>query len=216
MITSITLSLDKRRSKKDGSYPLIFRLSHQGATVNISTKLSIPASDWNNRTRKIKKTYKGVQSVTRLNNELGKKKADFVDAIAELNDKNQLNFLSIKELKRHLIKENDTSDFCGFTDQMIDQMIEANRFGNAQIYKHTLSALKNFASKEQIQFEEITYRFLKRFETSHLKKGNSINGLKLKPNPNKDSNEPAFHILLEAKIWSRCGSANRASPPRGF
>lgn len=177
MITSITLSLDKRRPKKDGSYPLVFRLSHQGATANISTKLSIPASDWNNRTRKVKKTYKGVESVTRLNNELDKKKADFVDAITQLNDSNQLNFLSIKELKNHLTKQRDTSDFCGFTEDLIDQMIEANRFGNAQIYKHTLSALKNFASKEHIPFEEITYRFLKQFETVHLKKGNSINGL---------------------------------------
>lgn len=177
MITSITLSLDKRRPKKDGSYPLIFRLSHQGQTTNIGTKISIPASDWNNRTRKIKKTYKGVNSVVRLNNELDKKKADFLDCINDLDEVKQLNFLSIKELKNHLTQRKDSSDFCGFTEHLIAQMIESNKFGNARIYKHTLSALKSFTGKEHIQFEEITYGFLKKLEIAHLKKGNSINGL---------------------------------------
>lgn len=177
MITSITLSLDKRRPKKDGSYPLIFRLSHQGQTSNISTKISIPPVDWNNRTRKVKKTYKGANSVTRLNNELEKSKSDFLDVINDLNDKNQLNYLTIKELKNHLLKPQQNSDFCGFTDTLINQMLEANKFGNAQIYRHTLSSLKNFTGKENIPFEEINYNFLKRLETAHLSKGNSINGL---------------------------------------
>ncbi|NQZ45514.1 MAG: site-specific integrase, partial [Flavobacteriaceae bacterium] len=87
MITSITLSLDKRRPRKNGNFPLVFRLSHQGKTANIPTKIALPLSDWNNRTRKIKKTFKGAHSVIRLNNELGKKKADFVDIINDLNEK---------------------------------------------------------------------------------------------------------------------------------
>lgn len=177
MITSITLSLDKRRTKKDGSYPLIFRLSHQGQTSNISTKISLPLADWNNKTRKIKKTYKGTNSVIRLNNELTKQKSDFIDIIHELNEKRQLDYLSINDLKNHLLKPQVTADFCSFTDTLINQMVQANKFGNAQIYRHTLSALKNFTGKEHIPFEEISYSFLKRFETTHLGKGNSINGL---------------------------------------
>lgn len=177
MITSITLSLDKRRPKKDGSYPLIFRLSHQGQTSNISTKISIPVSDWNNRTRKVKKTYKGTSSVTRLNNELEKQKSDFIDVINNLNEKKQLDFLSINELKNQILKPRQSLDFCTFTDTLINQMLKANKFGNAQIYLHSLSALKNFTNKERIPFEEINYNFLKRFETVHLAKGNTLNGL---------------------------------------
>jgi len=177
MITSITLSLDKRRPKKNGFYPLIFRLSHQGNTSTISTKVAVPLSDWNSKTRKIKKTFKDTNSVIRLNNELAKIKADFIDIIGDLNKDNQLNYLSIKELKNHLIKPDQQSDFNNFTEHLIQQMQDANRFGNAQIYRYTLSALKNFIRKEHLQFEEITYSFLKQFETAHLKKGNSLNGL---------------------------------------
>ena len=177
MITSITLSLDKRRPRKNGNFPLVFRLSHQGKTANIPTKIALPLSDWNNRTRKIKKTFKGAHSVIRLNNELGKKKADFVDIINDLNEKKQLDYLTVSELKNLLVKPKKKSSFFQFTENLIEQFNEAKRFGNARAYKSALGALKNFHGKDYLDFEEITYSYLKRFETSHLKKGNSLNGL---------------------------------------
>jgi len=56
-------------------------------------------------------------------------------------------------------------------------MSEAKRFGNARVYKQVYNVLETFNGNKSLRFEEITYRFLKRFETAHLKKGNSINGL---------------------------------------
>lgn len=56
-------------------------------------------------------------------------------------------------------------------------MEEANRFGNARAYKSILGTLKNFHWKKSLRFEEVNYTYLKRFETFHLKKGNSLNGL---------------------------------------
>ncbi|MEM8938622.1 MAG: site-specific integrase [Bacteroidota bacterium] len=177
MITSITLSLDKRRPKKNGNFPLIFRLSHQGNTANISTKIALALTDWNNRTRKIKKTYKGAHSVIRLNNELEKKKADYLDTINELNDENRLDYLSVSELKTLLVKPKQKSSFFQFTEDIISQLEEAKRYGNARAYKSALGAVKNFHKKDTLDFEQITYSFLKKFETAHLKKGNSLNGL---------------------------------------
>ncbi|MEM0931421.1 MAG: phage integrase SAM-like domain and Arm DNA-binding domain-containing protein, partial [Bacteroidota bacterium] len=177
MNTSIVLSLDKRRSKKNGHFPLVFRLSHQGKTANIPTKISVPQSDWNNRTRKIKKTYKGTHSVIRLNNELEKKKADFLDIINDLNDENRLDYLTANELKTLLVKPRQKSSFFQFTEDLIDQLNEAKRYGNARAYKSALGALKNFHEKDTLDFEQISYSFLKKFETAHLKKGNSLNGL---------------------------------------
>jgi hypothetical protein len=58
-------------------------------------------------------------------------------------------------------------------------MEDAKRFGNAKAYKSAIGTLKKFNKKKNLRFEEISYAYLKRFETSHFKKGNSINGLSM-------------------------------------
>ncbi|GAB5476355.1 MAG: site-specific integrase [Maribacter sp.] len=177
MKTNITLSLDSRRKRKDGSCPIIFRLSHHRKTIAISSGISLPPEYWNEKKREVKKIYQGVSSVSRLNNMLTKKKTELRDGINKLEENDKLNSLSISELKRFLTKTDDTHDFFVYTKHIINELEEANRFGNARAYKSAYGALKNYYKKENLRFEEITYAFLKRFETWHLKKGNSINGL---------------------------------------
>ena len=75
MDTSIGLSLDLRRSKKDGTYPLVMRLGHKQRTTAIPLKINLSEKDWDTKNRIVKKTYKGAESVTRLNNTIQKKKS---------------------------------------------------------------------------------------------------------------------------------------------
>ncbi len=171
--------MDTRRKRKDGMCPIIFRLSHHRKTIAISTGFAVPPEYWNNKNREVKRTYNGVSSVARLNNLLIKKKTELRDGINELEENGQLEGLSITELKNTLTKPTNTISFFDFTDQLISEMEEANRFGNAKAYRCALGALKNFNKKEFLRFEEMTYTYLKRFETAHLKKGNSINGLSM-------------------------------------
>lgn len=177
MKTNLTLSIDTRRKRKDGMYPIIFRLSHHRKTLAISTGFAVPPEYWNEKKREVKRTYKGVSSVPRLNNMLTKKKTEFRDGINLFEENGQLESLSITELKRILTKTTKKISFFEYTQQLIDEMEEANRFGNARAYKSVMGALKNFHGKKSLRFEEVNYSFLKKFETAHLKKGNSLNGL---------------------------------------
>ena len=179
MKTNITLSMDSRRKRKDGMCPIIFRLSHHRKTIAISTGFAVPPEYWNEKNREVKRTYNGVSSVARLNNLLIKKKTELRDGINELEEIGQLGGLSITELKNTLTKPTNTISFFDFTNRLISEMEEANRFGNAKAYRCALGSLKNFNKKESLRFEEMTYTYLKRFETAHLKKGNSINGLSM-------------------------------------
>tara|TARA_R110000764_G_C10993634_1_gene381492 strand:- start:342 stop:1556 length:1215 start_codon:yes stop_codon:yes gene_type:complete len=179
MKTNITLSMDTRRKRKDGMCPIIFRLSHHRKTIAISTGFAVPPEYWNEKNREVKRTYNGVSSVSRLNNLLIKKKTELRDGINELEENGQLEGLSITELKNTVTKPTNTISFFDFTNRLISEMEEANRFGNAKAYRCALGALKNFNKKEFLRFEEMTYTYLKRFETAHLKKGNSINGLSM-------------------------------------
>lgn len=169
--------MDTRRKRKNGMCPIILRLSHHRKTIAISTGIAAPPEFWNEKSREIKKTYKGVSSVARLNNLLTKKKTKIRDGINDLEENGRLEGLSINDLKQTLMKPTISISFFEYGQRLIEEMKEANRFGNAETYKGALGALKNFHKKETLRFEEMTYAYLKRFETAHLKKGNSLNGL---------------------------------------
>ncbi|MGB5943269.1 MAG: site-specific integrase [Leeuwenhoekiella sp.] len=177
MKTSLTLTLDTRRQKKDGTYPIIFRLSHHRKTIPLSTGFSIEEKNWNIKSGKVRNGYKGVYSVLRFNNLLAKKKSEYIDQINELEENGQLTHLSINELKRVLTNQKINQTVFGFTQELIKDLNKAKRFGNARAYKCALGALKNFQKGRDLRFEEITYRFLTQFENDHLQKGNSLNGL---------------------------------------
>jgi len=94
MKTNLTLSLDTRRTRKDGTCPIIFRLSHHRKTISIATGLFVQPQYWNTKTREIRKSYGGVSSVARLNNLLTKKKTDLMDGINALEEESRLEGLS--------------------------------------------------------------------------------------------------------------------------
>jgi len=178
MKTSLFLSLDTRRAKKDGSYPLILRLAHQGKTTSISLGLSFESKYWDSKNRKIRKTYKGVSSTSHLNNMIYKKLAEGNDILNKLSETGQLDFLSIKEIKGKITKASCYESFFGFSEKLIEQLRASKRFGTATSYKGTLSVLRTFTGGKDVKFNQVNLDFLQRFEVFHLsKKGNSYNGL---------------------------------------
>tara|TARA_R110002072_G_scaffold7503_2_gene40959 strand:- start:756369 stop:757583 length:1215 start_codon:yes stop_codon:yes gene_type:complete len=177
MKTNVVLTQDTRRAKKDGTYPLIFRLSHLGKTLPIPIGISILQKDWDDRKRQIKKTYVGVSSVTRMNNQLLKRKARIFDKINQLDDDGTLNGYSIAQLKQLINGSESASDFFSYTNNLITELNKAGRYGNAKIYKTVIGVIKSFHKKSYLDLREINNDFLKKFETYHLAKGNSLNSL---------------------------------------
>ena len=180
MSTNITISLDTRRKKKDGTYPLVFRIGHHRRTVVIQTGYNIPEKDWDSKRRVIKKTYSEINSVTRANNKLLRQRAEMLDKIEGLAESKQLDTLSAKELKDFLTRKSNSHSVFVFTEQLIENLRKAQKFGNARNYATILGVLKGYCSdqgKNDLLFREVNYRFLKSFEHHHLAKGNSINGL---------------------------------------
>ncbi|NQY00469.1 MAG: site-specific integrase, partial [Flavobacteriaceae bacterium] len=140
MKTNITLSLDTRRIKKDGTCPLVFRLTHFRKTTAISTGYALEPKYWNDKARTVKSSYKGVSSVTRLNNLLTKKRALLIDQISALDEKGVLKSLSVTELKSLLIKPEQSNCFFDYTTTLIEALTQQQRFGNARAYKSALGA----------------------------------------------------------------------------
>ena len=52
MNTYINSILDQRRVRKDGKFPIIFRLTHNRKTTSISTGFCIPENYWDEKGKK--------------------------------------------------------------------------------------------------------------------------------------------------------------------
>lgn len=178
MNTNIVISLDTRRKRKDGSYPIILRLSHKRKTNSISLGSAVPLEYWDKKKRLVKKSYKGVTSVTRLNNLFLKKKSDALEVITKLEAREELHLLSIKQLKEKITndKKAKSASFFDFGQKLAEEMMQAKRVGNARSYKLFLTILKSYAKGRDLTFEDINYDFIKKWETTHLAKGNKVNG----------------------------------------
>ena len=178
MAASITLLLDKRRAKKDGTYPLIFYLIHNRTNAQILTGTYLHDKDWNDEKKLVKTSYKGTESVTRLNNRILKKKTELSDFISSLDDKKELHRIqTARELKELFQKKSSSHFVYGYMQQLIDEMIKAKRIGNAQAYKCVLGILKTYLKEKELTFYDLNYSFLIRFETDHYAKGNKTNSL---------------------------------------
>lgn len=177
MNTNIILSLDTRRAKKGGVYPLVLRLGHNGKTVAIPTGYDLKEKDWNEEQRIVKPSYGGVSSVARLNNLLQAKKKEASDIIVKLDEAGQLRGMSVLEVKQCIVRKNEGGSFFSFAEQVIEEMRKANRHGTADINAEVLGILKTYHGSSSLTFENINYKFLTKFETHHIAKGNSLNGL---------------------------------------
>jgi integrase/recombinase XerD len=177
MNTSIIVSIDTRRSKKDGTFPIILRLTHKRNTTAIGTGLYISLSDWDEKNKKIKNTYKGVDTVSRLNNIIQRKKIDAFSIITKLEESNKINEMSITELKDLLVHKRNTTTFLKYTLEQIEHLKESGRFGSARAYHSMYQVIEKFLGKKDISFEEITVKFLNKLEVDYLSRGNALNGL---------------------------------------
>ncbi|TVZ21671.1 site-specific recombinase XerD [Dokdonia sp. Hel_I_63] len=177
MNTNIKISLDKRRQKKDSSYPIILRLTHFRKTTSISLGHSVQKEFWDDKNEKIKRAFKGTNSVSKLNNQFLKEKARAVDIIDALNEKEELDHLSIVQLKSKIVKITSYESFFVYGKMLVDEMKAADRFGNANTYYAVIKVLEKFTNGNDLKFNEINYDFLNKFERWHYSRGNSVNSL---------------------------------------
>ena len=175
--TTVIITIDTRRKKKDGTYPLILRLHHNRRTISIPTGHSIEERNWDDLNKVVKKNHVGVETVTRLNNIIQKKRNEAIDVLLKLHEDNKLDCLSITELKEVITGVNDNQSFFQYGDYLVTELLKANRIGTARSYKGVLSILRKYCKGRELSFKDINYKFLVNFETYHRSNGNGTNGL---------------------------------------
>lgn len=177
MRTFIVLVLDTRSQKADGTYPVKMRVVHYEKSTAFSLGIHLKKQDWDEKARCIKPSYRGTDSVVRLNNYLMKQKTEAVDLITRLDERNILDGLTVVQIKDLILGKSDLDSFFKYAEEIVAAMRKAGKIGNARTYEFTISVLRGYVKRKDLTFREITYDFLKKFETEHLAKGNGPNSL---------------------------------------
>lgn len=175
--TTIVITIDTRREKKDSTFPLILRLHHNRRTTSIPTGHNLKEKDWDETKKVVKNSYVGADTAVRLNNILQKKRSDAMDIILKLHEIGNLQTMDITSLKERIVQQNTSQSFFQFANQVVDDLKKANRIGTARSYSGVLSILKKYNNDKDASFQSINYSFLSKFEVSHKSNGNGANGL---------------------------------------
>lgn len=177
MNTSVTIALDYRVMRKDGTHPIVLRITHHRKIGQFALGYHVIPTDWDDGKRKVKSSSKAFESVNRINHVLLQKKAAAIDAIAKLDEQKKLYAMNVADVLQHLKHASVPVLFAQYTQTLIERMQKEKKIGNARTYKSVLSALTNHCNGRSIAFGDITYQFLRNWETDHLSRGNSYNGL---------------------------------------
>lgn len=165
--------LDTRRARFDGSFNIIYRITHYKKVYTLSSGISIHAHYWNSQSSEIDRTH---PNAARLNLKLSKRFFEIQRAILEIE-----NHFSIEELKSLLDGKpkqvNEPITFKSFTDKLIKEMHQVNKSGNALIYQTAVNRFLSFCNNPNIHFNEISYTLLDQFRHSLTIQGLKVNSI---------------------------------------
>jgi integrase len=168
-MATLSLVLDKRRQKKDGTYPLVFQVVLKTIPVKISTGISVKEEDFDRKNGFIK-------SDISLNRELFRTEETYRQRLEQFNlqypnskNANDLKcFLQNKAINQQTISE--------FWDNTIQELVVMGRLGGAKIYKQSKSTIGKYVNLN-IHFQNFTYRDLLKLEQQMHLAGISVNGM---------------------------------------
>jgi len=177
MLTTKVL-LNKVRQKKDGTYPLAIRITYNRKTIYLPLGFNLHEKDFDAKNQRVKSSNRIVLNTTRLNNHIQEKLKNVYDTIIQLEEEGKIENLSMPSLKKAIEgKLVGGKDFFELTDEIIEELENARKYGNAQIYKNMRNKIKKIHSKEFLPFTKIDYSFVKRMETEHYGAGYGAGGL---------------------------------------
>lgn len=176
-MVSANIILDTRYKKKGEVYPLKLRVVHNRKPFDLGLGHSVSDKDWDEKGQKVKSSCKTIDNVTRFNALLGKDKQKVQDILIRLQDEGRLDTLSLEELKSFVTQKHTEVMTLAFGLEIIAELKQAERFGNASVYETLRRSIFNFTKGKDIPLKQVTYAWLKKYEAWFLSKGNSINGL---------------------------------------
>jgi len=167
----------KEYERKDKTRSIILRITHNRQHAYIPLNVFVTTDEWISDDEKIDKKCKRYKDIDRVNDYLLKKKVEAKSKINNLYDTGEIEGLTVSGIKNKILNSADIQSFKEFTERIIKELKTAKRFGSADSYEATMNFVLKSNDNQDFYFQQLNYKFLKKLETSHLAKGNTINSL---------------------------------------
>lgn len=175
VMASVKIIFFRHKVFEDGTSPIVLQFIHKRIRRIHSLKYSCEIDQWDDDEKKIKSKDKSKKKFVReVNIHLDESLLRAKKIILELD--RELNEYSVDDIIAKL-KGIESSTFLKFTEKRIEELYEQNRDGNAQAYKNHYGVVSQFLKGKDINFDQINYKWLKKFETYLITRGNSTNGI---------------------------------------
>ncbi|RZT91325.1 site-specific recombinase XerD [Ancylomarina subtilis] len=163
------------RQYKDGTHPVMIRVSHRRKLKYFPMKISVLKDHWDEMENLLDVKVKNFsQLYKRKNIEIRKCLLKLMEIV---NDLEALNHLYTVEDIEQRYNVGSGALFNVYANNLIQELESINKMGNASAYRSASSALIRFMGKESISFEEIDYTLIKQFETHMIFNGMKTNGI---------------------------------------
>lgn len=170
-MATLNLILDTRRQKRDGSYPLVFRIRQGKDFKDIASGFSTLKEKFDFKTNSLIKDDFSNNNIEELRHHYFSRLKTF--QLMNIGKEN----LNLTEIKEFLLnKVPDEISIIQLWNKEIDTLNQLNRIGNARTHKTSLSVISQEMNLD-IPFRKLGYQDLINLETSLYKRGMSINGI---------------------------------------
>ena len=170
-MANIKTLLDLRRAKSDGTFNIIFRITDYNKVYTINSGVALQQHYWDEKIGKVAKEYPNAKPI---NIKISKHFFKIEQAVLSLDDEFSIDKLKAMLSGKPQVEAPET--FQVFADKIIQQMMEANRVGNALVYQTAVNRLITYCGKD-VSFEEVNYKLLDQFSHHLTTSGLKINSV---------------------------------------
>jgi integrase len=168
-MATLNLVLDRRRARKDGTYPLVFRVRIEDKFCDISTDFKIFKEQFDFKTNSL---INDIDS----NLQLEQLKTHYLKRLRAYSTDNIGN-KDLKSLKAYLINKLPSEfTIIEFWKSHIESLKLSGRYGGAKVYSTSLSVISQEIDLN-IPFSKLNYKTIMDLESKLFKRGVSTNGI---------------------------------------
>ncbi|MAU17052.1 MAG: integrase [Muricauda sp.] len=171
-MASIKLTL-KKKALTDGSFPIFLRITKDRKHKHYKTLYNASIEEWDDKLGQFKNNTKFIQE-NRFLQQL-KAKAFTVCSQLEIEKENYTLYDFDKAFTTKSQKKNTSKNFFYFWDEIIEELTKSGRTGDTTIHDESFKALKKFHGSTQLEFQQINFTFLSKYEV-HLRSRGGTNG----------------------------------------
>ncbi len=152
--------LDKRRSPKDGKYPLKVRMYEGTRSTEKSLSIYLKESEWDAEAQVVRKACPNYKL---YNSKITIEKADL--------DKKILFGIELTQPRKKKHKQS----IIEYGSKLSVELEKAGKSGNSIVYNTAIEVLLRYTKQKDVTFEDIDYRYLTAFQNDLLQRGIGVN-----------------------------------------